>query len=82
MFAINIAAFEDVSRFKHRVDVIVRRIHGSRPMAGVERVLLPGEPELVNEKADMRDGIPMSRVTREALAAVAEKVGVDARWLL
>ena len=44
MTAINIAAFEDVARFKEGADWIVRQIHESRPKAGVDRVLIPGEP--------------------------------------
>jgi L-2-hydroxycarboxylate dehydrogenase (NAD+) len=81
MMAIDIAAFEDVARFKERVDTIVRQIHESRPMAGVERVLIPGEPEIDNEKRYRREGIPIADVALKALAGAAAKVGVDADWL-
>ena len=81
MMAIDIAAFEDVARFKERVDTIVRQIHESRPMAGVERVLIPGEPEIDNEMRYRREGIPIADVALKALAGAAAKVGVDADWL-
>jgi LDH2 family malate/lactate/ureidoglycolate dehydrogenase len=81
MVAINIAAFEDVERFKERVDIIVRQIHESRPMAGVQRVLIPGEPEILAEQKFRKEGIPIADVALKALAGAAAKVGVDADWL-
>jgi LDH2 family malate/lactate/ureidoglycolate dehydrogenase len=81
MMAIDIAAFEDVTRFKERVDTIVRQIHESRPMAGVTRVLIPGEPEIEAEKRFRREGIPIADVAIKALAGAAAKLGVDADWL-
>lgn len=81
MLAINIEAFDDVAHFKHRVDAIVRQIHRSRPMKGIDMVLAPGEPELDNERNFMQDGIPMSEITLEGLAQTAEKVGIIAKWL-
>jgi LDH2 family malate/lactate/ureidoglycolate dehydrogenase len=81
MMAIDIAAFEEVARFKERVDTIVRQIHESRPMAGVERVLIPGEPEILAEQRFRREGIPIADVAIKALAGAAAKLGVDADWL-
>jgi len=81
MVAIDIAAFEDVARFKERVDTIVRQIHESRPMAGVERVLIPGEPEILNEQRFRKEGIPIADVALKALAGTAAKLGVKADWL-
>ncbi len=81
MMAIDIAAFEDVTSFKERVDTIVRQIHDSRPRGGVTRVLIPGEPEIEAEKRFRREGIPIADVALNALAGTAAKLGVDADWL-
>src|SRR5438128_2659383 len=43
--AIRIAAFEEPSHFKRRIDQIVRDVHGSRRPAAVDRVWVPGELE-------------------------------------
>ena len=81
MMAIDIAAFEEVARFKERVDTIVRQIHESRPMAGVERIFVPGERAMEADRRYRSDGIPIADVALEGLAGAAAKVGVDAAWL-
>jgi LDH2 family malate/lactate/ureidoglycolate dehydrogenase len=81
MMAIDISVFEDVSRFKERVDAIVRQIHESRPMAGVERIYVPGERALEAEKRYRSEGIPIADIALKGLASAAAKVGVDAAWL-
>ncbi len=82
MMAIDIAAFEDVARFKQRVDQIIRQIHASRTLPGIDRVFLPGEQAIQAEIRFRRDGIPIPDVALKGLAAAAQKVGLDsARWL-
>jgi LDH2 family malate/lactate/ureidoglycolate dehydrogenase len=79
--AIDVAAFEDVDRFKARVDAAVRQIHGARLAPGVERIYAPGEPEFELEARYAREGIPLSRETVADLAATAAARGVDAAGL-
>ena len=40
--AINVAFFEEVTRFKSRVDTVIRQIRTSRPAAGTESLYGPG----------------------------------------
>ena len=75
--AINIAAFEDVARFKARVDAAIRQIHGCRRAPGVERVYAPGELEHLRRAAYLRDGIPLNRIALADLARVAADLGVE-----
>jgi len=74
--ALDVAAFEDVERFKSRVDKIVREVHASRPAAGVERLFVPGEMEADFDAKRRRDGIPLNDRTLADIALIARERGV------
>ncbi len=76
--AFNIAAFESVTRFKGRIDRIIREIHSSRRADGVERILVPGEREAECEEASRSLGIPLLESTINALDQLAQRLGVEA----
>ena len=75
--AVRIGAFEDLDRFKARVDGVIRQIHGCRRAEGHERIYVPGEKEMLNRRAYLRDGIPLNPVELADLARVAGELGVD-----
>jgi LDH2 family malate/lactate/ureidoglycolate dehydrogenase len=75
--AINIAFFEDVDRFKERVDTVVAQVHGSRRREGVDRLYVPGEIESELEDAS-RDGINLPGATLDDIVREAGRLGVDA----
>jgi LDH2 family malate/lactate/ureidoglycolate dehydrogenase len=74
--AIQVAAFEEVARFKGRVDQVIRQIHGSRKAPGVERIYAPGELEYVRMQEYREQGIPLNAVTLADLRRTAAAVGV------
>jgi L-2-hydroxycarboxylate dehydrogenase (NAD+) len=76
MFVINVAAFEDVARFKARVDAAIRQIHECRRAPGTERIYAPGEKELLTRRDYERDGIPLNHVTLADLRRTAAGLGV------
>ena len=76
--AIDVVAFEDVDRFKARVDKLVRDVRTSRRTAGVERLLMPGEMEADFEATYRRDGIPRNDRTLSDIANTAHERGVAA----
>ena len=76
--ALDVAAFEDVERFKSRVDKIVHEVHASRRAAGVERLFMPGEMEADFDAKYRREGIPLNDRTLADIAAVARERGVAA----
>jgi uncharacterized oxidoreductase len=76
--AIKVAAFEDVDRFKSRVDGAIRQLHASRLAPGYERVYAPGEPEALRREAYARDGVPLNDVTLTDLRRTATALGLDA----
>ena len=84
LMAIHVAAFEDVSHFKARVDAAIRQIHTARLVPGVDCIYAPGELEFGTEAAYRRDGIPLNAVTLADLAHTADALGIStsqATWL-
>ena len=71
--AIRVGAFEDVDRFKARVDGMIREIHACRRAPDVDRLYAPGEPEAERRAAYLKDGIPLNAVTLGDLDRVREK---------
>ena len=52
-------------------------VTSSKPKPGIERILLPGEPERVTEEARRRDGIPLDEETWRQVNQVAAELGVE-----
>jgi LDH2 family malate/lactate/ureidoglycolate dehydrogenase len=75
--AIKIAAFEDVARFKVRVDQAIRQIHEVRKAPGVTHTYAPGEVERLRAQEYRQHGIPLNDVTLADLRTTAQAVGVD-----
>src|SRR6195952_3207565 len=74
--AINIAAFGDVGVFKARVDTLIRDLHNSERMPGVDRISLPGERSHETRVARKRDGIPVAPALLSGLDQVASELGM------
>lgn len=79
--ALRVAAFEDVPRFKARVDGVIRQIRDSRRAPGVARIYPPGHLEAETEARCRRDGIPLDAATLEGLRGAARRLGVAAAVL-
>jgi LDH2 family malate/lactate/ureidoglycolate dehydrogenase len=75
--ALDIAAFEDVARFRQRMDGIIREYRGTRLADGVERVFLPGEMEDEIERRNRHEGVPLNETTIENFTNMAARVGAD-----
>ena len=76
--AIRVSAFEEVGRFKERVDGAIRQIHESRKGPGVERIYAPGELEFETEGRYRAEGIPLNDLTIRDIKAAAAALGVEA----
>lgn len=74
--ALKVDAFEDVARFKARIDAAIRELHAVRLAPGVDRVYAPGEIEVLTEAAYRRDGIPLNDVTLADLGRVGDDLGI------
>ena len=76
MLVVNPAAFRPIDLFRAEVTAFARDIQETPPVAGVERVLYPGELEWRTEQARRRDGIPIEDQTWAALEHLARGRGV------
>ena len=73
----NIEAFEDVESFKRRTRALIDHVKSSRPRAGVDEVLFPGEPEYRSAKRRERAGIDLPESLWRAIGKLAAELGVD-----
>jgi LDH2 family malate/lactate/ureidoglycolate dehydrogenase len=74
--AINISAFGDVEVFKASVDTLVRDLHGSSRMPGVDRIAVPGERSHATRLARSRDGIPIAPALMRGLDQLAGELAI------
>jgi LDH2 family malate/lactate/ureidoglycolate dehydrogenase len=78
VLAIDVAKFEDVDRFKDRVDTSIRQLHAAPLAPGFDRVFAPGELEYVTSENYRRAGIPLTDQTREDLRRTAATFDIAA----
>ena len=74
---IRVSAFEDVQRFKTRVDRAIQQIHECQLAPGFDRIYAPGEKEWLNWEIYRKDGIPLNAVTLAELRQAATNFSVD-----
>jgi LDH2 family malate/lactate/ureidoglycolate dehydrogenase len=74
--AINIGAFIDIATFKANVDTLVRDLHGSSRMPGVERISVPGERSHETRLARAKNGIPIAPALARGLNQLADELGM------
>ncbi|HXF61356.1 MAG TPA: Ldh family oxidoreductase [Caldilineaceae bacterium] len=79
--AIQVGAFEDVRRFKARVDKAIRQLRQAHKAPGVTRIYAPGELEHERAQTSRARGIPLNPVTLADLRRTAAAVGVNTPWL-
>jgi uncharacterized oxidoreductase len=77
LVAIDPAAFGDADAYREMVSATMNAVKDVRPQAGVERVLVPGEPEVVSRQARAREGIALPEQTRSELAEIADRFGLE-----
>jgi LDH2 family malate/lactate/ureidoglycolate dehydrogenase len=76
ILVIDLAAFGDPAAFRQAVDALVRDIHGSARLPGVERIWLPGEQSHERRTRYERDGIPLPAALIAELGALAQDLGI------
>lgn len=75
-FAIRPDLFMSLSDFGARMDEFYARIKALPRAAGVEEIMLPGEPEQRREDQRLREGIPVTRNVVDDLTAEGQAVGI------
>lgn len=74
--AMRIDAFRPADEFKLHMDHWIKRFSSSKTIAGHEKVIIPGEPEVEFENERMKNGIPLLESVVEDLKGVGNKLGV------
>jgi LDH2 family malate/lactate/ureidoglycolate dehydrogenase len=77
--ALNIARFLPLEEFQNRIKKMSRYIKESPRRTDVERIYLPGEIELANEKVRSEQGIPISAKIYGELAELGREAGIDGK---
>jgi hydroxycarboxylate dehydrogenase B len=77
LWGVAAGAFRDEASYRRSVASIVDRIRSVPPADGFERVLVPGDPEIVERRRREIEGVPVPEPTWEQVVALAEEVGVD-----
>jgi LDH2 family malate/lactate/ureidoglycolate dehydrogenase len=52
-------------------------LRATKPSDGFERVLVAGDPEVINEEKHQRDGIELDDVTWQTIVEAGKSVGVE-----
>lgn len=74
--AMRIDAFRTATEFKEHMDNWIRRFRAAQPIAGQEKVLIPGDPEREFETERMQNGIPIVPSVVEDLQELSAKFKV------
>ena len=73
--AIDPAAFMPLAAFKVRMDAMIRMVKASQLAPGVERMVIPGEPEVETKLRRLAEGIPLANSVLDQLNTLARKLG-------
>lgn len=74
--AMRIDAFQDVSSFKSSMDEWITTFRNAKPAEGIERVLIPGDPERENESRIRSEGIQVLPAVVKEIMEIADELGV------
>ena len=73
--AIDPSAFMPLDEFKARMDAMIDMIRSSKLAPGVQRMVIPGEPEVEAKRQRAIDGIPLATGVLDQLNALARELG-------
>lgn len=77
MFVVDPVAFGNAERFQDEVLAMVDYIHSTEPARDVDRVRIPGEPEIESMAKREANGIPIDDNSWAGIVGAAEKVGLN-----
>ena len=63
--------------FDEHVRILIDHVTASPPAPGFERILLPGEPEMLAEEQRSKEGIPIDEVTWGQFVDLGKSLGVQ-----
>ena len=69
--------FAYIEMFQQEIEAEIAYLKDTKPAVGFESVLVPGDPERINEEERSRAGIPIDETTWNQLVSSAKSVGLD-----
>ena len=75
--AMRVDGFRPVDEFKNHMDNWIERFSSAKPIHEDQKVIIPGEPELIAEKERTINGIPIIDEVCKDLNSLADKLGID-----
>jgi len=69
--AMRIDSFQPAEDFKSKMDEWISTFRSSKPAEGMEKVLIPGDPEREAEARNMKEGIRLVPAIRKDLMEIA-----------
>ena len=78
MMALDVTFFRPATEYNDAIDTLLGAVKGALPAEGVERVLLPGEPELLSRKEREGKGIPVDDQTWSDIQEAAAGLSIGA----
>lgn len=82
IFIMKADMFMNMDEYKKRMDVYYKRLKALPRAAGVDEILMPGEPEDRKTQASLRDGILLSGNIQESLYLECQKRNVECEDIL
>jgi LDH2 family malate/lactate/ureidoglycolate dehydrogenase len=74
--AVDVAAFRDYRAYQSDMRKLAKRIRASKLAAGVEKVYLPGEPEIFTTARRKKEGIPVDHESWSYFEKTAKELGI------
>jgi L-2-hydroxycarboxylate dehydrogenase (NAD+) len=74
--ALDIEGFRDKDEFKRSIDEWSRAMRSTKPLEGIDRVLVPGDPERHAYAERMEKGIPIHKEVVASLESISKATGV------
>ena len=75
VMALEIEAFVAVDQYMRQVEEMAAALESTPPAPDVDRVLLPGQPEILTAERRRREGIPIADATMDELRGLASELG-------
>jgi L-2-hydroxycarboxylate dehydrogenase (NAD+) len=76
IMAIDPAAFGDIAQFKASVDTLIRDLHASERLPGVDAIRVPGEQSHAKARAQRAEGITLAPSLMNTLDRLAEQLEI------
>jgi len=74
--AMRIDAFQPADAFKKKMDQWIETFRKAKTMEGIEKIIIPGDPERENEVKHLAEGIPILDSVVEDLKEIAKKYNI------